>query len=168
MINIVFQNIIRFIVIAIFQILVFNNIRIGGVVNPYFYVIFILLLPFETSQWVTLLSAFFLGLTIDLFGHTPGIHASASVFAAFVRPLALRLLSPRDNYEIGTAPRISYYGLIWFGKYAFFVILLHHIVLYFVDIYTFNFFVNTLLKAVMGTIFSLTIIVISQYLVYRE
>jgi hypothetical protein len=46
-----------------------------------------------------LITAFLLGITVDMFVDTPGVHTSASVFMAFVRPFVLRILAPRDGYE---------------------------------------------------------------------
>ena len=45
-------QIIRFVVLVLFQVLVINHIRLGGYVHPYIYMLFIMLLPF----WVLRLS----------------------------------------------------------------------------------------------------------------
>ena len=67
MINLYVRNIGRFIVLVLFQVLVLNNIQFSGYVNPFMYVLFILLLPFETPRWLLLLSGFLLGLSVDIF-----------------------------------------------------------------------------------------------------
>jgi len=56
-----------FVILIVTQLLVFNNIELSGYINPYVYVLFILLLPFDVPRVVLLLSAFLLGLCIDLF-----------------------------------------------------------------------------------------------------
>ena len=99
MINLFLRNIGRFIFLVLFQVLVLDNIQLGGYLNPFMYVLFILLMPFETPGWVLLFSAFLLGGSIDLFEHTPGMHASAAVFMAFLRPAVLKLIAPREGYE---------------------------------------------------------------------
>ena len=118
MIRIYIRNIIRFFTVILLQILIFNNIEVSGYLNPYFYVIFILLLPFEVPGWLLLSTAFALGFTMDMFMSTPGMHASATVFMAFLRPFVLKNFSPRDGYEPGTFPRVHYYGINWFAKYT--------------------------------------------------
>ena len=80
------RNIIRLLVVVLLQVFIINNIEISSMINPYFYVIFILLLPFETPGWILLMSAFSLGLVVDLFMNTPGLHAASCVFMAFLRP----------------------------------------------------------------------------------
>ena len=80
--NQILKNIIRFVVLVFIQVAILNNIQISGFINPYMYVLFILLLPFETPNWILLVLSFFLGLSIDIFSNTLGMHASASVFMA--------------------------------------------------------------------------------------
>ena len=113
MIKVLPRNILRFIVLVLLQVWVLNNIQFSGFVNPYMYVLFILLMPFETPGWLLLIMAFTLGFTVDLFEHTPGLHSTASVFMAFLRPTVLKILSPRDDYEPNTFPRVYYYGFNW-------------------------------------------------------
>ena len=50
-----------------------DNVMLNGYMVPYVYLLFILLMPFETPRWIVLLSGFALGLTIDLWEHTPGM-----------------------------------------------------------------------------------------------
>jgi len=104
---IITRNIIRFIVVVIFQVLVMDNVMISGYMVPYIYLLFILLMPFETPRWIVLMAGFALGLGIDLFEHTLGMHTAATVLIAFVRPYFLNLLAPRDGYEPDTFPRIT-------------------------------------------------------------
>ena len=85
--------------LILLQILVFNNIQFSGYVNPYVYLMFILLLPVEIASWLLLLLSFFTGMIIDFFSGSPGMHSSATVLAGFVRPYILRIISPRDGYE---------------------------------------------------------------------
>ena len=68
------------------QILIFNNINLFGYLNPYPYVLFILLYPVNSNKSVLLLSSFTLGILLDMFANSDGIHATASVILAYIRP----------------------------------------------------------------------------------
>ena len=83
----------RFFFLVFFQVLILNNIQLGGYINPYFYIYFILLLPFETPRWLLLILSFLLGLTIDVFVNTPGVNAAACVLMAFARPFVITSIS---------------------------------------------------------------------------
>ncbi|NBC82971.1 MAG: rod shape-determining protein MreD [Bacteroidetes bacterium] len=168
MINKIPRNIIRFALLALIQVFVLNNIRLGGYINPQFYIIFILLLPFETPGWVLLTVSLLLGITIDLFTFTYGFHALSCLIMAFARPFILDIFAPRDGYEKGTLPRVYYYGFNWFLKYAVVLIFIHHVSLFYIEMYRFTEFFRTFLKVLMSTSVSTIFIVASQYLVFRK
>jgi cell shape-determining protein MreD len=168
MIKVLPRNIFRFVLLVLVQVFIFNNIQFSGYINPYVYVLFILLLPFETPGWLLLTLAFLLGFSIDILSGTLGMHTAATVFMAFLRPFVLQVFSPRDGYEAGTYPRVHYYGFNWFLKYAAILILAHHLVLFYMEIFRFSDFFSTLLRVLLSTVFSLTLILLSQYIIFRE
>ncbi len=168
MIRLILKNILLFFLIIFLQVFAFDKIQLGGFINPYFYVIFILLLPFETSGWVLLFSSFFLGLSIDLFSQTLGMHASACTLMAFLRPTVLKAFSPKDGYELGTSPRILFYGLNWFVKYAMVLILVHHFVLFYIEMFRFSDFFYTLFRVILSSLFTGLLIVLSQFFIFRR
>lgn len=168
MIKIYVRNIIRFFLLVLLQVLVFDNIELNGYLNPYIYILFIVLLPFETPRWLLLLLGFILGLSVDLFSMTPGLHAAASVLIAFIRPFVLQTFSPRDGYEPGTFPRVSYYGLVWFAKYTLIMVFVHHFLLFSLEVFRLSDIILILSKTILSAIISSFFIVISQYFVFRR
>jgi rod shape-determining protein MreD len=165
---IIIRNIVRFIIVILFQVLVMDNVMISGYLVPYIYLLFILLMPFETPRWIVLLAGFILGLGIDMFEHTLGMHTASTVLIAFVRPYILNLLAPRDGYEPDTFPRIHYYGFIWFLKYTLFIVFLHHLALFYLEVFRLQEFLSTLLRVILSTFLSASTIVLSQYFVFRK
>lgn len=161
------RYLVNFVVLITLQILIFNNIQLGGFINPYVYILFILILPFDIPKWFLLFIGFFLGITIDLFSNTLGMHSSACVFMAFLRPFILKIIAPREGYESETYPTVSYYGINWFLKYSLLLIFAHHTFLFFVEVFRFSDFFSTLLRIILSTIFSFFLIVIAQYF-YRK
>jgi rod shape-determining protein MreD len=163
-----FKYIVYFVVFILLQLLVFNNIEFSGYINPYIYVLFILLLPFTTPRAVMLVVAFLLGLTIDLFMGTPGVHSSATVLMAFARPWVMALFSPREGYQSGTYPRLSQFGMEWFVKYTVMLVIIHHFTLFYLEAFSFNHFFNTFFRAFLSSILTSLIIVFSQFFVFRK
>ncbi|MDP4267135.1 MAG: rod shape-determining protein MreD, partial [Bacteroidota bacterium] len=101
MINIVFKNISRFVLLIFIQILILNNIELSGFINPYIYVLFIILLPFDIPRWSLLVIGFITGITVDMFSNTLGMHTTATVFMAFCRPFILNMLINKEEIEGG-------------------------------------------------------------------
>jgi rod shape-determining protein MreD len=166
MINSIFRYILIFILLFLAQVLLFNNIQFSGYVNPYIYLIFILLLPFEISSWLLLLLSFFTGLVMDLSSGTPGMHTSATVLAGFVRPYVLRVISPRDGYESGSEPSMLNYGFKWFFIYVLIVVLVHHLALFYLEVFRLADFFITMLRVLLSSLFSVSFILLIEY--YRK
>ena len=166
MINSIIRYIIIFVILILLQVLLFNNIQFSGYVNPYVYVMLILLLPVEISSWLLLLISFFTGLTVDFFTGTPGMHTSATVLSGFIRPNILRLISPRDGYEPGATPSMEIYGFRWFLVYTLIIVVVHHFALFFLEVFRFADFFRTLLRVLLSSLFSVTFILLAEY--YRK
>lgn len=156
-----------FVIVVLIQVLFMNNIQFSRFVNPYFYVLFILLMPINTPRYLLLLLGFILGVTIDVFSNTPGVHASATVFMAFLRPVIVNA-SNVDEQDIMLPPSIVSFGFAWFVKYALFLIFFHHLFLFFVEIFSFHGFFITLFRSFLSTIFTFVFVLISQFLMFRK
>ena len=166
MINSILRFSLIFVILILLQLLLFNNIQFSGYFNPYVYIMFILLLPVEIPSWLLLLLSFGTGIIIDLFSGSPGMHASATVVAGFVRPFILRIVSPRDGYEPGSEPSMVIYGFRWFLAYAVLLVVVHHTILFYLEVFRFDDFFRTLLRVLLSSLFTLTFIVLIEF--YRR
>lgn len=156
------KHIFRFFFLVLLQVLLLNHIQLSGFLNPFLYVLFILLLPFETPNWLLLFLAFALGISVDAFSDTLGMHAAASVFMAFLRPWVLNALVVRDEYEVGTSPGILHYGFSWFIKYTIILVFAHHLFLFTLEAFTFRYFINTIGRTLLSVCFTTLLILMSQ------
>ena len=163
----VFINIIRFIILVGLQVLILENINLRGYINPYLYVYFILLLPFETPGWLLLIASFLMGFSIDTFVGTMGIHTAASVLMAFARPLIIKAIPSRKEFEPGMKPSISDLGFLWFFTYSLLLIFIHHFALFYLEVFSFTDFFNTLLRVLLSSIFTILLVIIAQYLFFK-
>jgi rod shape-determining protein MreD len=164
----VIHNIFRFLILVGIQVFVLNNVRIDGYINPQLYILFVLLLPSQTPGWLLLISSFFLGLSIDMFTHTPGMHAAASVFMAFCRPGVIRLLTGPRPIEPDMQPGIKDMGFKWFLFYALILTLFHHLLLFYIEIFRFSEFFQTLYRALLSTLVTLLLILLVGFLFLKK
>lgn len=167
--QLIFRNIILLLILIPLQVFLLDHINIGGSVNPYIYILFILLLPFETPGWLLLILAFLLGIIIDLFSGTIGIHAAATVMMAFFRPFVMRSISAQREFESGMKITIFETGFKWFFLYTIILVFVHHVTLFFLEAFRLSGFFHTLTMALYSTILTTLLIIIFQYLfAYRK
>jgi rod shape-determining protein MreD len=157
-------NLWRFIVFVALQILVLNNIQFLGILNPYLYIYIILVLPVDFQPNGGLILGFILGLTIDIFCQTLGMHAIATTFAAYCRPYVLRYMAPRDGYEFSRVPGIKQMSWLWFITYSSILIFLHHFVLFFVEMFRISGLWFTVGKSFGSAALTLLLAIIAQLL----
>lgn len=162
------KYIIMFILLVFVQVLILNNIQFSGYINPYIYILFILLLPLTIPGYFLLLLSFFLGITIDIFSNTPGVHAGASVLLGFVRPGISRLVASREFIDKGYNPSLSQLGFANFLKYVTISVLIHHLFLFYAEVFSFSDFLNTFLRFIFSSIFSIIIILSSQLIIFKN
>lgn len=167
MIRILSKYTVMFISLVLIQVLIFNQVQFSGFFNPYIYILFIILLPLSTPRYAILILAFLLGLIIDIFSNSLGIHSAATVFIAYVRPLVIRLISNRED-DRSDYPGLNQNKLGWFINYALIMVLLHHTLLFYLEVYTFANFFNTLYRVILSSLFSVIVIVLSQFMVFRD
>lgn len=164
--NSVFLNSIRFIGFIALQVFILNNINFLGYVNPYLYIFFILFLPVGMEQWKVLLLSFFLGLIVDVFSDSGGLHATACLAIGYMRPFFLRtafgLSYDNDNINFFKAhfnERFTYIGLM---------VLFHHIVLFSLVFFDFYHLALVLKNAFFSGIFTILLILITLLLLQRS
>lgn len=152
------SNITRFVILVLIQVLILNNINFLGFINPYLYVLFILLLPLNLTHYKVIFFSFLMGLTIDLFEDSGGINAAASVLIGFLRPSFLRF-SFGISYEHQTvkfhqtpfAQRFTYISLL---------VVIHHLVLFSLEIFNLSYIILILKKTLFSSIFTILLILI--------
>ena len=161
-----FSNIARFVVLIFLQVLILNNINFAGYINPYLYVLFIVLYPFTGNQSLFLFISFLLGLSIDIFEDSGGINAAACLVAAFVRPNLLRfsfgISYDHQNIRLSATP---------FGSklsYVFLMVLIHHFVLFSLEMFSLNHILLILKKTLFSSIFTAILILLSLALFSKK
>ncbi len=167
MINNIIKISIRFILLVLLQVLIVQNIRLGSYIILFPYILFILLLPFETPKLGVLALSFLIGITIDIFYDTAGMHAAACTLIGYSRHFILKLLSPRDGYETGLIPNVDSMGPVWFITYSAIIIFIHHLFFFYLEIFRFNEFFRTLLRVFLSTIGTFCFVYVVQFLFYK-
>jgi len=150
--------------LVLIQVLIMNKVNFYGFLNPYVYILFILLLPFETPGWLLLLLSFTIGFTVDIFSGTLGLHAASAVFAGFVRPAIIKFVGEKPEYDITTQPKLQQMGLKWFLAYALTMTFAHHLFLNLLDVFNFSELWQTLLRVVVSSLFTFLFIMLFEYI----
>ena len=165
--NNILQHTIRFFILAGIQILVLNNIQISGYINPFVYILFIMLLPPKMPKAIVLILAFIMGFTIDIFSDSYGIHSSATVLLAFSRPKVLSLVSVKGGEDLESIG-VKQLRINRFFTYSSILCLIHHFTLFFLEAFRLNEFFDTFLRALYSSFVSISMMLLIESLFSNE
>jgi hypothetical protein len=157
-------QIVLFFVYLILQVVLLKNLVLFNTSFCFLYVAFILLLPVEMGNLLLMLIAFLLGISVDIFYNSLGLHTMALVLLAYLRNYWLATITPQGGYDIGTPPTLAANGLQWFLVYTLPLVFVHHLVLFFVEASGFTLFWYTMLKAISSLLFTMAAMLLLQYL----
>ncbi len=158
----------RFAALGFTQILVLNNVQFGGYLNPYIYILFILLLPLRTPPLVMILSGFAMGMFIDLFTGMMGLHTAATLFVAFYRKRIMKVvIGVREEDYLGT-PGIRDLGSWRFFYYVGAATLIHHLLVYMLEVFTFVNFWSVMVRTLANSMVSVVFIMVAMVLFERR
>lgn len=145
------------------QILLFNNINLFGFVNPYPYILFILLYPVNSNKSFLLLGSFALGIFIDMFSNSGGVHTTAAILLAYIRPALFRFAFGLSfEYQtVKIADKITPER----ATLLFLAILIHHFILFTLEIFRIDLFLIILYRTLLSTIFTFIICLLIIYLI---
>jgi hypothetical protein len=161
--SVLLANSARFILLLTAQVLIFNRIDLFGYVNPFPYVLFIILYPVNGNKSGLLVASFLLGILMDMLWNSGGVHAAACVVLAYYRP-AIFKFSFGLSYEYQT---VKLNDVLTPERFSFILIavVIHHFVLFFLEIFKVSFLWDILVRTILSTIFTIITCVIIIYII---
>lgn len=158
-------NVLRFVLLFLIQGLLLVNVDLmSGKAQVFLYVLFIIMLPFRIPTMAAMGLAFLMGLAVDMFYDSAGLHASAAVMTAFARPYFIRAFTPRDDYDVNDRPSVSRMGFIWFLKFSAVLTFVHCLWLFILEAFTFARFFDTLSRVMATASVTLLVSIVMVYL----
>lgn len=151
-----------FVLLTLVQVLIFSHIHLFGYATGCVALIFLLKLPRLTSRNELLLWGFLMGLTIDMFGNTPGINAAAMTAVAFIRSIILEHFIPK-GFADDMTPGIKSINAVRYISYTSICVLIFHTILYLLELFTINYPLPLLIGASSSTLLTMLFIIIAEF-----
>ena len=155
-------------IFILIQIYVLNQVLFNGFSNPYIYIILIICLPQNTSRWLLLSFAFILGILVDSFEISLGIHSTACVLIAFIKPSIERIIIPRNTISEEDDLFLQKLGYKIFSIYSFFMILIHHSTLFLLVHFNIETLLKDVWKIILSSFITFIIIFICQFFFFKR
>jgi len=163
------SHIITSVLVVFVQILLLKNVQIEFfdrfTLSIFIYPAVIIFFPIGMRRSALITIAFFLGLFIDAFYDSPGVHTAALVLTAFLRALVLRLLAPRQGYRTDESPSFQINGAYWLMTYLGILLFVHIFIYFSVDAFTYVFIFKIIVNTVLSFLVSYLILILYKMLI---
>ncbi|MEG1499122.1 MAG: hypothetical protein RRX93_07260 [Bacteroidales bacterium] len=160
--TLIWKNIIRFLFLVILQGMALTQFPIPGNLQVFIYILFILLLPYQTPNSILLILSFLLGFCIDFFTGTIGLHTATCTFMGFCRILYFKAheAGPHENELQGTpgSCRMGRGNFIW---YCILLIVCHHVFFFLLEAFSFRHILYTLWLIIGSSILTFLAVMIA-------
>ncbi|MBK8701591.1 MAG: hypothetical protein IPN29_19390 [Saprospiraceae bacterium] len=164
--SLIYANLWRFVLYFLFQVIVCRRVdlSIGSFhyIHLLIYPLPVFMLPMKTPKAMMLIIAFVFGLMIDGFYNSPGVHAAALVFSAYIKSIILRFLEPFEGYNTDDYPTISKMGIGWYLSFISLLMLLHCFIYFSVEAFSFVYFFDIFMNTIFSFITSMSVIFLLQ------
>ena len=157
-----------FVGLIIAQTLIFGQLEFGLGLHIMIYPLFLIVLPFDIKPVFLMLIAFAMGIILDAFSNTFGLHASASVLIAYLRPELYRLFAPREGYDILMKPSVRDLGINWFVSVTGIVILIHHFWFFFLEFFKWSAWFSILKNTILSGLITIFIVLAIEILFTKK
>lgn len=148
----------RFLLLLLLQVLLINNLQFLGVCHPYIYIFSLLVMPITLPRWADMLIGGVVGLILDIFCNSLGVHIAACIMLMYVRPYLIGAYVS-DRERLTDEIDVRSIGVVNFVKYTILLVLLHHTMVFFLTAWSVQHFWFTLLEVVVSSVVSIILII---------
>jgi len=161
-------NLSRFVILLLLQVFVFNYVQWFGFLNPFVFLLFLILLPLEISKTTQYIIAFVTGIIVDSFLRTYGIQAFACVLMVFLRSYIILILNGFKPFETGVKPVPGVKDFGWILVYTLLMVFVHQISVTILETFQWAKWWYIIWSSVVNTLFTTFIILCVQYIFYSN
>ena len=156
----------RYIIVMLLQVLLFNQLQLWGVCHPYIYVLCLLMMPITLPHIADMVIGAGVGLLMDVFCNSIGIHMAACILIMFIRPYLLgAIVNDKDRLNEQISLRLI--GMEALIKYVVILVLVHHLTIFLLAAWGWSHIGFVLLETMVSSLITIAAIIGYNILKYR-
>ncbi|HAO14657.1 MAG TPA: rod shape-determining protein MreD [Tenacibaculum sp.] len=159
--------ILLFLFFVLLQVIVLNNVLLFGYINPYLYISYIFIFPLNQKRFLFLSLSFILGLLIDLFSNSGGIHAFATLFIAYIRLFLVKTIFKKTESDYLLFDlKLETFDKVF--NYVTILTIIHHFILFSFTSFSFNNFSDIIINTLLSTLFTLILYFLGSFIFRKK
>ena len=160
------KQIVRYVLVMMLQVLLFDQLQLFGVCHPYIYILCLLMMPITLSHSADMLIGAAVGLVMDVFCNSLGIHMASCILLMFIRPYLLgAIVSDKDRLNEQICLRAL--GIEALIKYVVILVVVHHLTVFMLAAWSWAHIGFVLMETLVSGLITSTIIIGYNAMIYK-
>ena len=156
----------RYVVVMLLQVLLFDQLQLWGACHPYIYILCLLMMPITLPHNVDMLIGALVGLVMDVFCNSLGVHTAACILVMFVRPYLIGALV-NDKDRLNEQISLRSIGMEAILRYVVIMVIIHHLMVFALAAWSWAHIGFVLLETLVSSLVTILIIIGYNILKYR-
>jgi rod shape-determining protein MreD len=160
------KQIVRYVLVMMLQVLLFDQLQLFGVCHPYIYILCLLMMPITLSHSADMLIGAGVGLVMDVFCNSLGIHMASCILLMFIRPYLLgAIVSDKDRLNEQICLRAL--GIEALIKYVVILVVIHHLTVFMLAAWSWAHIGFVLMETLVSGLITSAIIIGYNAMIYK-
>lgn len=156
----------RYIVVMILQVLLFDQLQLLGVCHPYIYILCLLMMPITLSHSADMIIGAVVGLIMDIFCNSLGVHTAACIFIMFIRPYLIGAIV-NDKDRLNEQISLRALGMEALLRYVVILVVVHHLIVFLLAAWSWAHIGFVLAETIVSSLITISVIIGYNALRYR-
>lgn len=156
----------RYVVVMLLQVLLFDQLQLWGACHPYIYILCLLMMPITLPHNVDMLIGASVGLVMDVFCNSLGVHTAACILVMFIRPYLIGALV-NDKDRLNEQISLRSIGMEAILRYVVIMVIIHHLMVFALAAWSWSHIGFVLLETLVSSLVTILIIIGYNILKYR-
>ncbi len=156
----------RYILVMILQVLLFDQLQLWGVCHPYIYILCLLMMPITLPHNAEMVIGAVVGLIMDVFCNSLGIHTASCILLMFIRPYLIGAVV-NDKDRLNEQISLRSIGMEALIKYVAIMVVVHHLTVFMLAAWSWHHLGFVLLETVVSSAITILVIIAYNLLKYR-
>lgn len=150
----------------ILQVLLFDQLQLLGVCHPYIYILCLLMMPITLSHSADMIIGAVVGLIMDVFCNSLGVHTAACVFIMFIRPYLIGAIV-NDKDRLNEQISLRALGMEALLRYVVILVVVHHLMVFLLAAWSWAHIGFVLAETIVSSLVTISVIIGYNALRYR-
>lgn len=156
----------RYILVMMLQVLLFDQLQLWGVCHPYIYILCLLMMPITLPHNAEMVIGAVVGLIMDVFCNSLGIHTASCILLMFIRPYLIGAVV-NDKDRLNEQISLRSIGMEALIKYVAIMVVIHHLTVFMLAAWSWHHLGFVLMETVVSSAITILVIIAYNLLKYR-